>query len=58
MEKNVNPKNAKIPAKRNKHVGAAIGRPRGVVYGFALDFGEFAGFSARTSDARPYVVWV
>ena len=35
-------------------VGAAIGRPCGRQYGFALGFGEFADIAARTSDARPY----
>ena len=36
-------------------VGAAIGRPRGRAYEFALVPGEYDTWYRRTSDARPYI---
>ena len=37
------------------NVGAAIGRPRGRAYEFALVPGEYDAWYCRTSDARPYI---
>ena len=36
-------------------VGAAIGRPRGRAYEFALVPGEYDAWYCRTSNARPYI---
>ena len=37
------------------NVGAAIGRPCGRAYEFALGPGEYDTWYRRTSDARPYI---